>query len=58
MVPGILAIVGVVLLVAGIVKRQAPWSRQAMIIGVLALVAAFLLGGGLQGIRDGWRSYH
>lgn len=56
MAANILAIISVLMVLAGVARRRMPWARRAIVAGVLLLLIAFVLGGGLQGIRAGWQS--
>ncbi len=54
----ILAIVGILMLVVGVVNRRLRWARPVIVIGLVLLVGAFVTGGGLQAIKAGWQGYH
>jgi hypothetical protein len=57
MIANLIAITGVLLTIIGIAKRRVSWARYLILAGVGLLCVAFVVGGGIEGIRAGWRAY-
>lgn len=51
-----LAAISLVLVLVGVLKRGAPWARLVIILGIALFATAFVLGGGVSGLRAGWRA--
>ncbi len=56
MIPDALLVVGLVCVVAGLLKRGAAWSRPAIFLGIILAVTGFVVGGGIAGVQAGWKA--